>query len=105
MTLGYYIHDPKKLLELLADVREFANLWLMTRGGEASEPERRRLGELFERLCEELEVLPFRGRLVKHLLVWRPRLLPEWMAGIPGSVDKILALLKEYLSYVCDHAV
>jgi len=105
VTLGYYIHDSKKLFELLVDIREFANLWLMARRGEASKAERRRLGELVEKLCKELEVLPFRGRLVKHLLVWKPRLFPEWLAGIPRATDKILALLQEYLSYVCDHAV
>jgi len=75
------------------------------RRGEASESEKKRLSELVEKLCEELEVLPFRGRLVKHLLVRRPRLLPKWATGVPDAVDKILALFKEYLSYVCDQAV
>jgi hypothetical protein len=42
---------------------------------------------------------------VKHLLVRRPRLLPKWAAGVPDAVDKILALFKEYLSYVCDQTV
>uniref|UniRef100_A0A7C2P0J5 Uncharacterized protein n=1 Tax=candidate division WOR-3 bacterium TaxID=2052148 RepID=A0A7C2P0J5_UNCW3 len=105
VTLGYYIQDPKKLFELLIDIREFSNLWLMVRRGEVSEPEKKRLGELVEKLCEELEVLPFRGRLVKHLLVRRPKLLPKWAAGIPEAVNKILALFKEYLSYICDQAV
>jgi hypothetical protein len=105
VTLGYYVQDPKKLFELLLDVREFSNLWLIARRGEASGSERKRLGELVEKLCEELEVLPFRGRLVKHLLVRRPKLLPKWAAGVPDAVDKILALFKEYLSYVCDQAV
>jgi hypothetical protein len=89
----------------LLDVREFSNLWLIARRGEASGSERKRLSELVEKLCEELEVLPFRGRLVKHLLVRRPKLLPKWAAGVPDAVDKILALFKEYLSYVYDQAV
>jgi len=105
VTLGYYIQDPKKLFELLIDIREFSNLWLIARRAEVSESEKKRLGELVEKLCEELEVLPFRGRLVKHLLVRRPMLLPKWAAGIPDAVNKILALFKEYLSYVCDQAV
>jgi hypothetical protein len=105
VTLVYYIQDPIKLFELLLDIREFSNLWLMARRGEASESEKKRLSELVEKLCEELEVLPFRGRLVRHLLLRRPKLLPNWAAGIPDAVDKILALLKEYLSYVCDQAV
>ena len=61
----------------MLDVREFSNLWLIARKGEASDSERKRLSELVEKLCEELEVLPFRGRLVKHLLVRRPKLLPK----------------------------
>ena len=35
----------------------------------------------------------------------RPKLLPKWAAGVPDAVDKILALFKEYLSYVYDQAV
>lgn len=105
MTLGYYIQDPRKLFELLLDIRDFSNHWLIARRGEASESEKKRLGELVEKLCEELEVLPFRGRLVKHLLVRRLTLLPKWAAGVPDAVDKILALFKEHLSYVCDQAV
>lgn len=105
MALGYFIQDPKKLFDLLLDIREFSSLWLAARRGEASESKKKRLGELVEKLCEELEVLPFRGRLVKHLLVRRPKLLPKWAAGVPDAVDKILSLFKEYLSYICDQAV
>ncbi len=102
--LGYYAHDPKRSFELLLDLKEFTNLWLDAREGKISGPEKKRLGELVVKLSEELGILPFRGRLLKHILIRRPKLLPEW-AGIPDAVDKILTMLTEYLTYICDNTV
>jgi len=108
MSLSYYTQDPKELFDLLLDLREFSDLWLQvrikTRIGEEAKAEKQRLGELIEKLADKLEILPFRGRLLKHLLTKRPTILPKW-TGIPETVDKILFLVIEYLTYRCDHAV
>lgn len=108
MSLSYYTQDPKELFDLLLDLREFSNLWLQvrikTRLGEEAKAEKQRLDELIEKLADKLEILPFRGRLLKHLLTRRPTILPKW-TGIPDTVDKILSVIIEYLTYRCDYAV
>jgi len=108
MSLSYYTQDPKELFNILLDLREFSSLWLevrlKARRGESAKAEKQRLGELIEKLAERLEILPFRGRLIKHLISRRPTILPKW-TGAPETVDKTLSILTEYLTYRCDHAV
>jgi hypothetical protein len=102
--IGYYAQDPKKSFELLLLLREFTNLWLDARSGKLGAKEKERFGRLVDELAGGLNVLPFRGWLLKNMLSRRPKLLPEW-TGIPDAVDRILAVLTEYLAYVCDHIV
>lgn len=113
MSLGYYTQDSKELFNLLLDIREFASLWLEIRKKtekheKVSKEEIQRLNELIEHIADKVEILPLRGRLLKYIIIKRPILLPKFIGeitGIPDMVNKILALLIEYLNYKCDYVV
>ncbi|MEM2154620.1 MAG: hypothetical protein QXY76_06880 [Nitrososphaeria archaeon] len=101
--------DPKDLFTLMLDVREFSFLWYKARqsyykGERFTKEEKDRLKELFEHIANEIGILPFKGRLLKRIIVRRPKLLPKF-TKIPVVTDIFLQLLIEYLNYKCDHAV
>lgn len=101
---GHEIFGPKELFDLSLDLKEFFQLWLKARKGEISKSEKQRLGKMVRNLAEELNILPFRGRLLQYILTRRPTLLPRW-TRIPEAVDKVLTLTIEYLTYRCDHVI
>lgn len=113
MSLSYFSQDPQEIFNLLLNIREFVTLWLETRkkqvkNEEISKEEMDRLGELIEELSDSLEILPFSGSLLKLIITNRPIFLQGWLGditGIPEAVNKLLALLIEYLSYKCDHVI
>lgn len=96
--------DAKELFDLLLDMREFLELWQKARRGKVDKNEKEQLGRMVGRLAGELNVLPFRGRLLQYMLTRRPTLLPRW-TGIPDAVDKVLNIVLEYLTYRYDHVV